>query len=55
MNREELKKFLEDSLCPYCPWTTCDVSKPRVGSCEGAYCDEALNVYIDEENINVDD
>lgn len=50
---EELKESLGDGLCPYCPWMKDEVDKPRIGGCEGSYCDEALERYIDEENIKL--
>ena len=51
MTRKELRDFLDEDLCPYCPWTNNDVDKPRIGCCEGNYCDKALDTYIDEEGI----
>jgi hypothetical protein len=48
MTREELKDCLGEDLCPYCPWTNNEVIKPRIGGCEGNYCEEALDTYIDE-------
>ncbi len=54
MTREKLKDYLGEDLCPYCPWTNNEVDKPRIGSCEGSYCDKALDVYIDEEGLITD-
>ena len=42
---------LADILCPYCPWTLDEVSKSRVGTCEGSYCDEAYQHFYDTTNI----
>lgn len=49
MDRVELKKILGESLCPYCPWETGEIEKPRYGMCEGMYCDEALDNYLEEQ------
>lgn len=49
MTREELKNSLDERLCAFCPWTRGEVNKPRIGMCEGRYCDEALDAYEDEE------
>lgn len=54
MTREELKDYLGEDLCPYCPWTNNEVNKPRIGGCEGNYCEEALDTYIDEEGLIID-
>ena len=54
MTRKEIRDFLDEDLCPYCPWTNNEVNKPRIGCCEGNYCDEALDTYIDEEGLIID-
>lgn len=54
MKREELKDYLGDDLCQYCPWTNNEVDKPRIYCCEGRYCEEALDTYIDEEGYVID-
>ena len=41
-------------LCLYCPWTNNKVNRPRIGGCEGNYCEEALDAYIDEEGLITD-
>lgn len=54
MTREELQNYLGEDLCQYCPWTNNEVNKPRIGVCEGNYCEEALDAYIDEEGLIID-
>lgn len=54
MTREQLKDYLGEDLCQYCPWTNNEVNKPRIGGCEGNYCDKALDAYIDEEGLIID-
>lgn len=49
MNQEELKKSLGENLCPYCPWMTGDIEKMPYSLCEGLYCDEALDNYLEEQ------
>lgn len=50
MNQEELKKSLGEHLCSYCPWTNGDIEKPPYGGmCEGSYCDEALDYYLEAQ------
>lgn len=53
MNQEELKKSLGEHLCSYCPWTNGDIEKPPYGGmCEGSYCDEALDYYLEAHRNN---
>lgn len=56
MTREQLaeKLFGDEALCECCPWTRNEVEKPRIGTCEGYYCEQALDTYIDENNIILD-
>lgn len=55
MNREELKKSIGEDLCPFCPWTNGKIEKPAYGSCEGYYCDEALDNFLEENEQYFDD
>lgn len=47
MNREELKESLGEELCSYCPWTNGEIEQLPYGICEGCYCDEALDNFMD--------
>lgn len=55
MNREELKKSIGEDLCPFCPWTNGEIEKPAYGTCDGCYCDEALDNFMEENEQYFDD
>lgn len=55
MSREELKESIGEDLCPFCPWTNGEIEKPPYGMCEGCYCDEALDNFIEENELYFDD
>lgn len=42
---ELLIEHLGDELCKHCPWYNNDIDKARISTCEGLYCDEALDNY----------
>ena len=49
---KELKEKLDDGLCEYCPYKRGETS--RNGTCEGDWCDEALQEYCDENDLEID-
>lgn len=56
MNKEELKTQLGDDLCNYCPWKNGEIDHQRDTSlCEGAYCDDAFEAFMDENQGYFDD
>ena len=57
MTRIELceKMFGDDAVCAICPWTLNKVDKPRVATCEGLYCETAIDSYIEENNIKIEE
>ena len=49
MNRnEELKESLGEELCAYCPWRRGDIDHLPDSICEGMYCDDALEEFLDD-------
>ena len=55
MTKEELDRLASDEVCcPYCPWTRDDVNKPRIGMCEGNYCEQAKINYVNENDIDLE-
>ena len=40
---------------PFCPWTNGEIEKPAYGTCDGCYCDEALDNFIEENGQYFDD
>lgn len=55
MNKEELKQQLGDELCKFCPWQQGEIEHPCNALCEGVYCDDALDTFIDENQGLFDD
>ena len=51
---KELKARLGDGLCEHCPYTRGETSRSRIGTCEGDWCDEALQEYCDENGLEID-
>ncbi len=55
MTKEELKIQLGDDLCNYCPWMNGDIDHCGDSLCEGLYCDNAFNAFMDENQGYFDD
>ena len=51
----ELKKQLGGDLCDYCPWKNGEIDHLCDSLCGGLYCDEALDVFLDENQEFFDD
>lgn len=51
MEDSELKKQLGDELCAFCPWKNGEIAH----LCEGVYCDEAFEAFMDENRDFFDD
>lgn len=49
---KELKEKLDDGLCDYCPYMRGETS--RNGMCKGDWCNEALQEYCDENDLEID-
>lgn len=45
---EKIKQTLQDQLCETCPYMLGQVSLPTGMSCDGQYCDEAVENYINQ-------
>lgn len=45
---EELKESLGELLCAYCPWRRGDIDHLPDSVCEGMYCDDALEEFLDD-------
>ena len=48
MDLEKLKSDIGDDLCDFCPWKNGEISHRCDSLCEGSYCDEALNIFLEE-------
>lgn len=48
MSNEELKIQLGGDLCDFCPWKNGKIDRKCNSLCEGIYCDDALEAFIDE-------
>lgn len=45
---EKIKQTLQDQLCETCPYMLGQVSLPSGMSCDGQYCNEAVDNYINQ-------
>ena len=50
---KDLKERLGDSLCDYCPYTRGETQRSRISTCEGDWCDNALQEYCDENGLEI--
>lgn len=48
VDREALKEDMGDVLCGCCPWRKGEIEHTTDSLCEGVYCDEALDAFLDE-------
>lgn len=55
MNEQELKEQLGDELCEFCPWQKGGIDHTCNSLCEGSYCDDALDNFLDENKGYFDD
>jgi len=55
MANEELKQSLGDELCAFCPWKNAEIDHQCDSLCEGVYCDEAFEAFMDENREFFDD
>lgn len=50
---KDIKERLGDYLCEYCPYKRGETSRSRMGTCEGDWCDEALQEYCDDNGLEI--
>ena len=55
MSNKEFKKQLGDDLCDFCPWKNGEIDHKCDSLCEGMYCDEAFEIFMDENQGYFDD
>lgn len=55
MDNSKLKEQLGDDLCDYCPWRAGEIDHTSDSQCEGNYCDDALEAFLDENQGFFDD
>lgn len=48
MSREEYKNILGEEICEYCPWRNGEIDRRCDSICEGTWCDDALDNFMDE-------
>lgn len=48
MSREEYKNILGEEICEYCPWRNGEIDRICDSTCEGTWCDDALDNFMDE-------
>lgn len=39
---------LGDDLCDYCPWKNGEIDRRGDSVCEGAWCDDAMDAFMDD-------
>lgn len=55
MSEQELKEQLGDELCEFCPWRKGEIDHTFNSLCEGSYCDDAFDNFLDENEGYFDD
>lgn len=55
MSREEYKNKLGEEICKFCPWRNGDIYHRADGLCEGIWCDDAMDNFIEENEEHFDD
>lgn len=55
MSREEYKNILGEEICKFCPWRNGDIDHRADGLCEGTWCDDAVDYFIEENEEYFDD
>ena len=45
---EEYKNILGEEICEYCPWRNGEIDRICDSTCEGTWCDDALDNFMDE-------
>ena len=54
ITEKELISLLEDGkLCDYCPYMKDNSHKPISGLCEGSFCEEAKDAYVEENDLEM--
>ncbi len=48
MSIDELKEQLGDELCDFCPWKNNEIEHAYCSLCEGLYCNEACENFIED-------
>jgi len=55
MSREEYKNILGEEICKLCPWCNGDIDHREDGLCEGTWCDDSMDNFIEENEEYFDD
>ena len=55
MSNSELKEQLDDELCAFCPWKNGEIDHRCDAQCDGLYCNDAFEVFVDENQSYFDD
>lgn len=48
IDRDKIKEDLSDELCEFCPWRNGEIPHACVNVCDGNYCDDALDSFLEE-------
>lgn len=49
-----MKEQLGEELCAYCPWKNGDYGHAPGAVCEGNWCDDACDAFLDENSDLMD-
>lgn len=55
MNIEDVKEQLGDELCDYCPWKKGEIPHLCDAQCDGNYCQDAFEAFMDDNRDFFDD
>lgn len=55
MSREEYKNILGEEICEYCPWHNDEIEHSSRDMCEGRWCDDAMDNFLEDNGESFDD
>lgn len=55
MTREEYKNILGEEICKFCPWHNDEIEHSSPDLCDGRWCDDALDNFIEQNEEYFED
>ena len=55
MSKEEYKNILGEEICKFCPWHNDEIEHSSLDLCEGRWCDDAMDNFLEDNEEYFDD
>jgi len=55
MSKDEYKNILGEELCKFCPWHNDEMEHSSLDLCEGRWCDDAMDNFLEENEEYFED